>query len=55
MCQPDTVRKAVNELIKLEYLVQGKDKQGRRHLVYTGKEFVPIIADNLEISKKGKQ
>lgn len=49
--KPDTVRKAVNELIKLEYLVKGNDKQGRRHLVYTGKEFAPIIADMRNFDK----
>lgn len=49
--KPDTARKAVNELIKLEYLVQGKDKQGRRHLVYTGKKFAPIIADMRNFDK----
>lgn len=49
--KPDTVRKAVNELIKLEYLVQGKDKQGRRHLIYTGKKFAPIIADMRNFDK----
>jgi len=49
--KPDTVRKAIKELIKLEYLVQGKDKQGRRHLVYTGKAFSPIIADMRNFDK----
>ncbi|MCM1295467.1 MAG: helix-turn-helix domain-containing protein [Muribaculaceae bacterium] len=49
--KPDTIRKAIKELIKLEYLVQGKDKQGRRHLVYTGKAFAPIIADMRNFDK----
>lgn len=35
----------------MEYLVQGKDKQGRRHLVYTGKKFAPIIADMRNFDK----
>lgn len=50
--QPDTVRKAIAKLLKLEYLQQGFDKQGRRHLVYTGKEFAPIIENMNNIDKK---
>lgn len=50
--QPDTVRKAIAKLLKLEYLQQGFDKQGRRHLVYTGKVFAPIIENMNNIDKK---
>ena len=50
--QPDTARKAIAKLLKLEYLQQGFDKQGRRHLVYTGKEFAPIIENMNNIDKK---
>lgn len=50
--QPDTVRKAIAKLIKLEYLQQGFDKQGRRHMVYTGKEFAPIFENMNNIDKK---
>ena len=49
--QPDTVRKAIAKLVKLEYLQLGYDKQGRRHMVYTGKEFAPIIADMRDFDK----
>ena len=50
--QPDTVRKAIAKLVKLEYLQLGYDKQGRRHMVYTGKEFAPIIENMNNIDKK---
>ena len=50
--QPDTVRKAIAKLVKLEYLQLGYDKQGRRHMVYTGKEFAPIVENMNNIDKK---
>lgn len=50
--QPDTVRKAIAKLVKLEYLQMGYDKQGRRHMVYTGKEFAPILENMNNIDKK---
>lgn len=50
--QPDTARKAVSKLVKLGYLEVGFDKQGRRHMVYTGKEFAPIIENMNNIDKK---
>lgn len=50
--QPDTARKAVAKLIKLGYLKKHFDKQGRRHLIYTNKEFVPIIENMNNIDKK---
>lgn len=50
--QPDTARKAIAKLLKLEYLQRGFDKQGRRHLVYTGKEFAPIVENMNNIDKK---
>ena len=50
--KPDTVRKAITKLVKLEYLQLGYDKQGRRHMVYTGKEFAPIIENMNNIDKK---
>jgi DNA-binding MarR family transcriptional regulator len=50
--QPDTVRKAIAKLVKLEYLQLGYDKQGRRHLVYTGKVFAPIVENMNNIDKK---
>ena len=50
--QPDTVRKAIAKLVKLKYLQLGYDKQGRRHMVYTGKEFAPIIENMNNIDKK---
>lgn len=50
--QPDTVRKVIAKLVKLEYLQLGYDKQGRRHMVYTGKEFAPIIENMNNIDKK---
>lgn len=50
--QPDTVRKAISKLVKLGYLIQDADAQGRRHLAYSGKNFVPIIADMRNINKK---
>lgn len=50
--QPDTARKAVSKLVKLGYLDVGFDKQGRRHIVYTGKEFAPIFEDMNNIDKK---
>ena len=50
--QPDTVRRAIAKLVKLEYLQLGYDKQGRRHMVYTGKEFTPIIENMNNIDKK---
>ena len=49
--QPDTIRKAIAKLVKLEYLQLGYDKQGRRHMVYTGKEFAPIIENMNNIDK----
>lgn len=50
--QPDTARKAIAKLVKLEYLQLGYDKQGRRHMVYTGKEFAPIFENMNNIDKK---
>ncbi|MBQ8464578.1 MAG: hypothetical protein IJ529_05205 [Alphaproteobacteria bacterium] len=50
--QPDTARKAIAKLVKLEYLQLGYDKQGRRHLLYSGKPFTPIIANMNNIDKK---
>ena len=50
--QPDTARKAVSKLVKLGYLEVGFDKQGRRHMVYTGKKFAPIIENMNNIDKK---
>ena len=50
--QPDTARKAVSKLVKLGYLEVGFDKQGRRHMVYTGKEFAPIFENMNNIDKK---
>ena len=50
--QPDTARKAVSKLVKLGYLEVGFDKQGRRHMVYTGKEFAPIIENMNNVDKK---
>ena len=50
--QPDTARKAVSKLVKLGYLEVAIDKQGRRHIVYTGKEFAPIFEDMNNIDKK---
>ena len=50
--QTDTARKAVNKLVKLEYLAKNFDKQGRRHLNYTGKPFTPVIANMNNIDKK---
>lgn len=50
--QPDTVRKAIAKLVKLGYLEVGFDKQGRRHMVYTGKEFAPIVENMNNIDKK---
>ena len=50
--QPDTARKAVSKLVKLGYLEVGFDKQGRRHMVYTGKEFAPILENMNNIDKK---
>ena len=49
---PDTVRKAIAKLVKLVYLQLGYDKQGRRHMVYTGKKFAPIIENMNNIDKK---
>ena len=50
--QPDTARKAVSKLVKLGYLEVGFDKQGRRHMIYTGKEFAPIFENMNNIDKK---
>ena len=50
--QPDTARKAVTKLIKLGYLQKFLDKQGRRHLAYTGKEYVPIIENLSNLDKR---
>lgn len=50
--KPDTVRKAIAKLVKLEYLQLGYDKQGRRHMVYTGKEFAPIIENMRNMDKR---
>lgn len=50
--QPDTARKAVSKLVKLGYLEVGFDKQGRRHMVCTGKEFAPIIENMNNVDKK---
>ena len=50
--QPDTARKAVSKLVKLGYLEVGFDKQGRRHIVYTGKEFAHIFENMNNIDKK---
>ena len=50
--QTDTARKAVSKLVKLGYLIKNFDKQGRRHLLYSGKPFTPIIANMNNIDKK---
>jgi len=49
--QPDTARKAINKLIKTGYLAKGSDEQNRRHLIYTGKEFTPVVLDLRNIDK----
>ena len=49
--QPDTARKAVKKLLNLGYLALNTSKPGR-HVVYTGKEFVPIVFDMRNIDKK---
>lgn len=50
--QTDTARKAVSKLVKLGYLIKNFDKQGRRHLLYSGKPFTPVIVNMNNIDKK---
>ena len=50
--KPDTVRKAIKKLEKLGYLMEAKDEHGRRHMVYTGKEFAPIVTDMRNYDKR---
>lgn len=50
--QTDTARKAVSKLVKLGYLIKNFDKQGRRHLLYSGKPFKPVIVNMNNIDKK---
>lgn len=50
--KPDTARKSVTKLVKLGYLQKFLDKQGRRHLMYTGKEYVPVIENLSNMDKR---
>ena len=42
----------VNDLIRDGYLYKETDKQGRRVLSYTGKEYVPLFEDMRNVDKK---
>ena len=49
---PGSAKVFVNDLIRDGYLYKEIDKQGRRVLSYTGKEYVPLFEDMRNVDKK---
>lgn len=50
--QKDTAKKYVNELIREGYLAKAYDKDNRRHLAYTNKQYVEIVEDMRSYEKR---
>lgn len=50
--QITTAKQLINKLIRLEYLSKAIDKNGRRHLTYTGKPYVEVIEDMRNCDKR---
>ena len=49
---PGSAKVFVNDLIRDGYLYKETDKQGRRVLSYTGKEYMPLFEDMRNVDKK---
>ena len=49
---PGSAKVFVNDLIRDGYLYKEIDKQGRRVLSYTGKEYMPLFEDMRNVDKK---
>ena len=50
--QPITAKQSVNKLSRLGYLNKVKDKDGRRHLTYTGKPYIEEIENMSNYDKR---